>query len=227
MLSPNKQVRLPLSEPEPLTISRRLPGLVETGVATSKLAEGLAFKRKVARRRVLDCRREQAAVEHLLTLPRRDESLHFVVDGRFEPCHLIPAVRRLSHPSTITRLDIATLSFNVENVHTLARGIDQKKIGTVFLTCSHYFAKAEPEAFQTLVTELVGRGGRVAACRVHAKLILFEMSDGNHYVIEGSGNLRACRSIEQFTLSNDEGLLRFHRGWLEDEAARAARHATT
>jgi hypothetical protein len=41
------------------------------------------------------------------------------------------------------------------------------------------------------------------------------MLDASHYVIESSANLRSCRNIEQFTMTNDRELLTFHRSWME------------
>ena len=161
-------------------------------------------------------RHERNAIKLIQELPAEGESLHFVVDGHFEPCDLIPVTRRLVSPKIIKRLDITTLGFNRDNVACIANGMDQCKIGQVSLVCSHYFAKAEPENFEYLQTEIGGRGGRVAGLRTHSKLILMEISDGRCFTIEGSGNLRSCKSIEQFAMTNDRPLLEFHRGWLED-----------
>lgn len=218
------------TEPKRLLITRTLPGMESTGQRTEgrdRIPADLLLRRKAARRLVLDCRRERNAIEQLLTLPAESESLHFIVDGRFEPCDLIPAIRRLSHPATIARLDISTLGFNTDNVATIARGMDQQKIGQVLLICSHYFSKAEPAAFQNLQQEIGGRGGRVAALRTHAKLMLLEMTDGRCFTIEGSGNLRSCRSIEQFVLANDRPLLLFHRTWLDEYLATCQKNAAS
>lgn len=180
-----------------------------------KVSDDLAFRRKVARRILIDGRQERTAVEHIMKLPAPDESLHLIIDGRFKALDLIPATRRLSSPATIVRLDISTLGFNVSDIARIADGMDQGKVGHVMLLCSHYFARAEKPAYEYLEKEIAGRGGNVAALRTHAKLILMEMSNGCHYVVEGSGNLRSCRCVEQFTMSNDKALLLFHREWME------------
>lgn len=185
------------------------------GKAVKRIPANLIERRRSAKRELLDARHEKNAIEHILRLPDEGWSFHFVIDGRFHPCDLIPATRRLSHPATIKRLDITTLSYNLENVATLCRGIDQGKIGSVLLVPSVYFEKVEKPLFQHTKEELESRGSRVVAGYVHAKLILMEMTDGRCFTIEGSGNLRSCKSIEQFVMTNDRALLEFHRGWIE------------
>lgn len=183
--------------------------------AGRKVAPDLLHRRRAARRSLIDARHEKNAIEHILTLPEEGESLHFVIDGRFEPCDLIPATRRLSHPATISELTITTLSYNLENVATLCNGLDQGKIGRLLLVPSRYFARVEKPLFNHTLEELTKRGSRVIAGEVHTKLILMEMTDGRCFTIEGSGNLRSCKSIEQFVFTNDRPLLEFHRGWIE------------
>ena len=205
--------------------ARPLPGLgaecgVPDGVATEakasrKIPPDLLHRRRASRRSLIDARHEKNAIEHILKLPEEGESLHFVIDGRFEPCDLIPATRRLSDPARIDRLTIRTLSYNLENLATICNGLDQGKIGSVLLVPSRYFSRVEKPLFQQTKTELESRGSRVIAGETHTKLILMEMSDGRCFTIEGSGNLRSCKSIEQFVMTCDRALLEFHRGWIE------------
>lgn len=209
-------------------LERSLPRKLETGPQrvpphqgtarprVDRIPDNLKLHRKAIRRKTLDARQLRNAIQHLLQLPAPGESLHFIVDGRFEPCDLIPAVRILSDPATIRRLDVTTLGLNSDNVATIAAGLDQGKLDQCSILVSHYFKSAEPAEYEYLRSEIESRGGRVNAMRTHAKLILLEMTDGNHYTIEGSGNLRACRSIEQFVLTNDRDLLLFHRGWIDE-----------
>jgi len=41
-------------------------------------------------------------------------------------------------------------------------------------------------------------------------------TNGYHYVIEASANLRGCRCTEQVTLTRDAGLWKFYDEWLAD-----------
>lgn len=206
------------SEPRKLTVDTHhvLPAAAAARVRVDAIPDNLAHRRRALKREMLDARQLQNAITHVLKLPEPGESLHFIVDGRFEPCDLIPATRQLSHPAVIKRLDITTLGLNSDNVACIASGLDQHKVQYASILVSHYFKSAEPAEYQYLKSEIESRGGRVNAMRTHAKLILMEMSDGNHYTIEGSGNLRACRSIEQFVMTNDRELLQFHRSWIDE-----------
>ena len=65
-------------------------------------------------------------------------------------------------------------------------------------------------------SELGRRGSRFAAARCHAKIMLIGLSDGTRYVSEASANIRACKSIEQFVLTNDPELHEFHRKWIDE-----------
>lgn len=191
------------------------PKLLARATAGRHVPANLAIRRRAARRDFIDARHEKNAIEHILKLPATGDAIHIIIDGRFHPCDIIPATRRLSHPATIKRLDITTLSYNLENVNTLCRGIDQGKIGSVLLVPSVYFAKVEKPLYEHTQTELQQRGSRAVAGYVHAKLILMEMTNGDCFTVEGSGNLRSCKSIEQFAIINDRPLLEFHRGWIE------------
>jgi hypothetical protein len=186
------------------------------GSRPDHLAPNLGYRRRAGKRSFLDARREDSVIEHLITLPQPGETLHIVIDGRFRPCDIIPAMRRLSDPAVIKRLDVATLGFNRENVETIARGMDQGKIQKATLICSVYFTSHEGPSYEFLRAEITARGGRVAKGLTHAKVILLEMTDGNCYTVEGSANLRSCSSIEQMAITNDRGLLDFHRAWMED-----------
>jgi hypothetical protein len=205
-------------------IARTLPGIGPacgapavraTGKRQGKLPPDLLHRRRALRRELRDARHEKNALELIVELPVEGESLHFVVDGRFHPCDLIPVTRRLADPAIITRLDITTLSYNLTNVQSLCDGLDKGKIGNVLLVPSRYFSEIEKPLFAHTKTELEKRGSRIIPGYVHTKLILMEISDGRCFTIEGSGNLRSCKSIEQFVMSCDRPLLEFHRGWLE------------
>lgn len=199
-----------------VNIGRGSPAVRDSRKITKHgLPADLLHRRRVLRRELRDARHEKNAINLLVNLPNDGDSFHFVIDGRFHPCDLIPVTRKLSDPAIITRLDITTLSYNLTNVQSICEGIDKGKIGNVLLVPSRYFSEVEKPLLEHTRTELEKRGSRVVPGYVHAKLILMEMSDGRCFTIEGSGNLRSCKSIEQFVMSCDRSLLEFHRGWIE------------
>lgn len=171
---------------------------------------------RAKRRSFIDARREANVIEHLINLPAPGDSLHIIIDGRFEPCDIIPATRRLSDPATIKDLTITTLGLNEDNVSTLCNGLDAGKIGSLTLIVCQYFRGTERPLFEWMKAEIESRGGRVRGLRSHCKIMLLEMTDGNCYTVEGSANLRSCRSVEQLVMTNDRSLLDFHRNWIND-----------
>lgn len=173
------------------------------------------LRRRATRRRFVRLSKVAAAVEHLGVLPEPGEYLHGVMHASFDGFDLVPAVLKLAEPATIARLDIATLGFNRENAESLFGLMDQGDVGEVTFICSTYFQAVDKDIFACLNAGLVGRGQRCVVCRTHAKLLLFELTDGRHYAVESSANLRSCRNVEQFTMTEGADLVGFHRDWIE------------
>lgn len=199
-----------------LEVKRHLPLGEKGSFGVDSIPGDLVHRNKAAKRSFLDARRCKNAMEQILNLPEPGESLHFIVDGLYEPCDLIPAVRRMSDPAMIKRLDATTLGLNNDNTECISRGMDQGKILEANILVSHYFKSVDKDEYAFLKDEIeTKRGGRVNGMRTHCKIMLLEMTDGNCYTIEGSGNFRSCQSIEQFVMTNDRALLEFHRSWIE------------
>lgn len=49
----------------------------------------------------------------------------------------------------------------------------------------------------------------------HTKIILIKTNLGNHYIIEGSGNLSINARIEQYSFDNNKQLFDFHKNWIK------------
>lgn len=194
-----------------------LPGMDHSQGHIEGLKKNLVHRRKAVKREMIDARHLKNVIDQIMHMPEEGESIHFVVGCSYEPIDVVAMTIKLCRPATIVRIDMSTLGFNPDNIGLLMAGYDTGKIGTINLMCSQNFAKIEVENYAMLIDEIeVQRGGRVAATRTHAKLILMEMSDGRCFSLEGSGNLRACKSVEQLCLTNDRPLLEFHRQWMDD-----------
>lgn len=50
----------------------------------------------------------------------------------------------------------------------------------------------------------------------HAKMMGIKCADGNHYCVEGSGNLSFNSRIEQYVIDNDQQLYEFTSKWMDD-----------
>jgi len=181
--------------------------------------------RRVERRAYLNMLRVANAAQALDRLPEPGETFHVVMAGNFDAFDLVPAVLRLAAPATIAVLNIATLGFNQRNTATLVALLDDGQVGRCTFICSTYFrsmSDGEP-VYDELYTALTTRPGghRIAAIRSHAKILLFELTDGRCFTWESSANLRSCRNIEQATLTHDRDLLDFHREWILEVLADA------
>jgi hypothetical protein len=146
-------------------------------------------------------------------LPAQGATIHAITNGSYRGVDLIPAMLDMADAAA-GELIISTLSFSKDNIGTLAHLLDEKKIRKAALICSIYFARTSADAYEYAVDELTRRKVPVVAARCHAKIVLLRTDRGEHYIIEGSANLRSCLCIEQISLTNDPGLYKFHRRWL-------------
>ena len=174
--------------------------------------DNLRHKRRVAARRFLDASKVANAAEHIGELPGKAESLHLVLKGNADFWDFVPAVRQLA--GNIDLLVVGTMGFNRRGADSLVRMLDAGEIGRCLFLCAVYWKVHDHDLFDFVATELERRGSKAAAGRNHAKIVMFEMRDGRHFVIEGSGNLRSCRNTEQLVISQDVGLFDFHHSWI-------------
>lgn len=199
----------------------------QTKDAAVELPDSLRILRQSEKHRTAHLLHVANAAKHLETLPEPGETLHALMSGNYHAWDLVPAVLRIASPATIVRLDVATLGFNNRNVAELAALMDAKQIGQVWFLCSCYFRDSSTAEFDFLQEHIAkARGGHVAAARTHAKLQLMELSDGRHYVIESSANLRSCHNVEQFAMFESKEVLLFYRQWIEEFVTHATRPKT-
>jgi hypothetical protein len=156
------------------------------------------------------------AAKHLDHLPPPGCAIHAIMRGNYSFCDLIPAVLSMIRPARINYLAATTLGFSRKAALQLLDLLDSGGVARMDFVCADFFAKADPEICLFARGELSRRGSRFAAARCHAKIILFATSDGQHFTSESSANIRACRSIEQFALTNCPELFEFHRLWIDE-----------
>lgn len=192
---------------------------------TAPVADDLRHVRRIAKRTSQELLRVVNAAKHLQAIPQPGESLHLICNGNFAAWDFVPAVLKLTEPATIRRLDIVTLGFSKRNVAELASLMDAGTVEGVRFVFSHYFISTSKPESEFLYEQLPRRGAKIAAVRSHSKILLMELSTGENVVIETSADLRSCRNIEQFTICNDGGLLKFHQAWI-DAVIEECAHAT-
>lgn len=183
---------------------------------------GRAVLRRISpRRRMVDALHSKNAVRDIRSLPEPEESLHVICRGNFPLWSIVPATLALAAPAVIDALHVATLGFSTSNATALLDLIDARKIKTVWVVASVYFERQSPAEYRLMADGLAQRGQKIVALRCHAKVITMALSDGRAFTVESSANLRSCRNIEQFALTNSPDLARFHAGWIEQVIAAA------
>lgn len=163
-------------------------------------------------RRCIDARHHDAISSALPALPPVNESWH-IIAGNTPLWLAIPRLIELSR-QPIAELKISTPGFGRDFAEWLLAAAARRDIADNFgIVCSHYFRSTSEREYD-LLAHLAG--SRLAVVRCHAKIVAATMQDGAAYAIEGSGNLRSCRSIEQMTITRDAELTHFHQHWITD-----------
>lgn len=157
-----------------------------------------------------------ALLPHLPTNP--DERTHAVLRGDFVLCDIIPAIIR--ERGRCPQLHIATLGMSGANAECLAALHQAGLIGAITICCSVYFRQVDRTATSPEVERHLGGIAKIIVSRNHAKVICLPTESGDHYVIEGSANLRSSDNLEQIAVFNDPDLGDFHRGWMAELEAR-------
>jgi len=117
----------------------------------------------------------------------------------------------------------ATLSINIHNVRQLLALYDSGQLAKIHFALSSVFPPKNPHIWRDLTEGLTARNQPHGIALVHAKVTGLRFADGRAYVIEGSGNLRNCSSVEQFIVSAGADIYDFHRQWVTELSARGAR----
>lgn len=197
--------------------------LVDEPPEAKNVGAGLKRDRKLVTRstvrRLLDLRQVANAAATLGVLPDAGETFHIVCAGSWPAWALVPAMLTLAAPATIEDLHLATLDFAKDNAEQLLGLLDAGLIRRVTLIASCYFKSNESEIVAETHAELAKRGQRMASVRNHAKVIVARFSDGNAITVETSANLRSCKNVEQFAMTNDAALAAFHADWIETVVA--------
>jgi len=149
-------------------------------------------------------------------LPDPGGRTHCILRGDFVLCELIPAITRARGPAL--DVHIATLGMSTANAQCLAELRARGQIGALTIICSHYFQQVDKATTYREVAAALAGVGRLVVARSHAKVICLPTAAGDHFVIEGSANLRSSDNLEQMVIFNDPEALGFHRAWMDDLA---------
>ncbi|MDP1589633.1 MAG: hypothetical protein Q8M07_17905 [Prosthecobacter sp.] len=145
-----------------------------------------------------------------------DERLHCVLRGDFVLCELIPLI--IAHRGACSHLRVATLGLSAANAEQLANLFTAGLIGELTIVASHYFQQVDKTTTYRQICAILAGKARIVITRSHAKVILLPTAGGDHYIIEGSANLRSSDNLEQMLILNDQETHDFHAGWIDDLA---------
>lgn len=167
-------------------------------------------------RRFIQPGNARGVVDHL---PEPGGHTHCVLRGDFVLCDVIPAI--IAARGRCEHLHIATLGLSVANADLLATQHERGLIGAITLVCSHYFAQVDRTTTFRDVRARLADCAELIVTRSHAKVICLPTASGDHFVLEGSANLRSSDNTEQMVIFNDAETVAWHRHWL----AQLPRHA--
>jgi hypothetical protein len=166
-----------------------------------------AHRHRPTRRHQEDHRARGALAGVLNPLPTPGESVHIILPGNVALGDVVWTVvdgTQLPGP-----LHVSTLGFGRAWIHGLLERLQARQITEATIACADYFAKSDAAEFQEARELLAPWPVTIMAGRTHAKVAVFHSMS-----MEGSANLRACRSIENVSVTNDNTLADFHRHWI-------------
>lgn len=116
------------------------------------------------------------------------------------------------HHIKALKMTISTLSLNQRNVDMLASLMKKGYLDELNLIVSCYFYGHEKHQLIPYIYKTLDFGDRfqLAVAGIHTKIVHFHTHEDQCIVIHGSANLRACTSVEQFTIEENRPLYDFY-----------------
>ncbi|MBM3374424.1 MAG: hypothetical protein FJY44_11205 [Betaproteobacteria bacterium] len=169
-----------------------------------------AHRHRPTRRRQEDHRALAALAGQLDPLPTPGETVHLVLHGAVPLAAVVWHIVDRIPPAALA---ISTLGFNRVFVADLIGRMRTGRITSGVVVCSNYFRKSDPVEYADAAAALAPWPCRLTDARTHAKIAVF-----GPYSLEGSANLRNCRSVENVCITHDKDLADFHAGWIQQIA---------
>ena len=179
---------------------------------TNILPSNLKYETKLEKLELISKMKREKMNEVLEKLPQKNETFHIISNGSFDYFNFIPRIIELT--GKIEELYFTTWTMNLKNVKELFQLFDNNSITAITAITGEYLKNREPIVYNTLFDGLKDRQQRIRAINNHAKIILIS-NKNDYYTIEGSANLTANPRIEQHVISNNKGLMEFHKNWID------------
>ena len=183
-------------------------------VETAENIEETIIHKRTPHRKNYAALKQEIVKDFLTGIPEPGETWHIVSNGKYDFWTFVPVI--LDHLKEPAREFYgSTWTMNRGNAKELLDLFDRGRIEKVAILTGTYFKRRETAVYATLTEGLLTRKQRYVAFQNHAKVILIR-TEKDAIVIEGSANFTANPRLEQYTLSNDQGLYEFHQGWMEE-----------
>jgi hypothetical protein len=195
----------------------RMPAVVSTDpLENDRMPAAGKHARHEARLAMRMILKKEKAEESLADgLPKPGESHHIISNALYDFWNVIAeGVRKLGG---VDEFYGSTWTMNRQNVLDLMELIDAGKIKRCRMLTGTYFKRRESAVYAQLITGLAQRGQKYVAFNNHTKIALMHAQSGRDWIVfEGSANWTANPRLENFVITNDRGLFKFHQAWMDD-----------
>lgn len=142
-------------------------------------------------------------------LPSPGEIIFLWTCNSFNAFTFIPYV--IKYAGVVDELCISTYSINTRIVESIVKWYDKGSIHSVLLYVSESLRFRMPAVVDLLEAKAKDRNISIIYAWNHSKVQLIK-SDGNYFVVEGSGNFSENAANEQYIFVNNEEVYRFRKG---------------
>lgn len=163
------------------------------------------------RQTIIDLQRRSLA-SLIDSLPEPGTSIHVVSNATADFWQFCPHLLSLMGPA---HLHASTWSMNRDNALEMLDLLDQQQLLSATILTGSYFKTREGAVYATLAEGLLSRGQRLLAFWNHSKIMVL-YNKKTSIVIEGSANFTMNPRVEQYVITHDHDLRKFHVNWMEE-----------
>lgn len=147
-------------------------------------------------------------------LPKSGEQLRIVTFRTFNASLFLSYI---CEKETVEELLLVVYSINAEAAKLIESLVKSGKVKKATVLMSNLRNKAHRQK-EKITRDLFVDNPNIdlffAQC--HSKIMSMKTACGNHYSVEGSGNLSFNSRIEQYVIDNDKGLFEFTKNWMQE-----------
>ena len=157
--------------------------------------------------------RLQKAEAFLSPLPQVHQQTHYLITEDLPTYVLAEAVVKMSPPPV--SLAVATMGFNHAAVAMFGRLLDAAPNLEIDILAGIELPAMEPDVVAVAKRDLEGRGVRIFYARNHSKVTAIQCEGDTFRTLEGSGNMRRCKRMENLTITAHRQHFEFYSQWIQ------------